>query len=487
MPSLSRKIIKSFSQIFTGQGIGFISGIFSGYFFALFLGPAAYGVWQTAKVFLTYGSFTSLGIPFVMRRDFITLRAEGRTEEANRLAHVSMSYSFLVHPIFSLVFVGIAIFSEVSIAFRASLVLVGLFYIVGIPEGIGQILNRGINDYKTIGRNSIIYGVGTIFLVPFVYFFGFYALLAGYFVIAIIKSWYFYVKRPLDYKWVWDFPVLKKMIVIGFPLFLVTLTSILFTSVDRLLIAGLLDFENVGFYSLSTFLAQPMTLFLSSFGIVIFTQLNECYGKSREPHVIEKQTYIPQKLFSYILPPFIGMGIVALPVLTSVLLPKYTEGIAAAQINIFAILFLKLAAYSSSGLFILDKQKYTALSFFFAGSFKTICSYFALRAGYGIESVAVVSLIAYFTHNSMMLYHINRCLGNSIKIFFTRLHESLAAPLAILVFCLLYLRYNGAIYTAMGIDNPWVQMGLGVLLTLIVGSGFLWQAHKMIKNLLRIK
>ena len=92
---------------------------------------------------------------------------------------------------------------------------------------------------------------------------------------------------------------------------------------------------------------------LSSFSIVIFTQLNERYGKSKESHVVEKQTYIPQKLFSYILPPVIGMGIVALPVLTDLFLPQYREGIAAAQINIFAILFLQLAGFSSSGLFIL--------------------------------------------------------------------------------------------------------------------------------------
>ena len=485
MQSLPQKILKSFSQIFTGQGISFVSSIFSGYFFALFLGPAAYGVWQTARVFLTYGSFTSLGIPFVMRRDFITLRAEGKTEEANKLAHVSMSYSFLVHPLFSLVFIGIAIFSDASMAFRASLVLVGLIYIVGLPEGIGQILNRGINDYKTIGHNAIIYGVGTLILVPFVYWYGFYALLAGYFVITIIKSWHFFLKRPVTYKYVWDFPVLKRMIVIGFPLFLVTLTSVLFISIDRLLIAGLLDFENVGFYSLSTFIAQPITLLLSSFGIVIFTQLNERYGKSKEPHVIEKQTYFPQKVFSYILPPLIGMGIVALPVLANLLLPKYATGIMAAQINIFAILFLKLAEFSSNGLFILNKQKYTAISFFIAGSFKTIGSYWALKAGYGIESVALFSLIAYFLYNTMMLYYINRCLGYSISKFFGRLHESLFCPLTILIVSVVYLRYNIHIFEFFSITNEWIQMLIGILLMCLVSSGFLIKAYFDVKSLLK--
>jgi O-antigen/teichoic acid export membrane protein len=484
MPTLSRKILKSFSQIFSGEGIRFICSVASGYFFALFLGPSSYGIWQTASVFLSYGTFTSLGIPFVMRRDFITLRAEGRIKDAEKLAHVSITFGFIVQPIVALVFIIISLVSKSEFAFRMSILLVGLLYLSQIVSSTGQILHRGFNDYKTVGIGGIIYGIGTLFIVPLVYFYGFYALLISYFILSIINSIYFYRKRPISYKWVWDFPVLKKMIFSGFPLFLVSLISILFTSVDRLLIAGLIDFKNVGLYSLSTFLAQPITLLLSSFSIVIFTQLNERYGASKEPHVIEKHTYIPQKLFSHILPPVIGFAIIALPTLTNVLLPQYTGGIAAAQINIFAILFLKLAGFSSSGLFVLDKQKFTAISFFIAGSLKTIGSYLALKAGYGIESVALFSLIAYFIYNSMMLYHINRSLGNGIKIFLNRLHESLICPVTVLIFCMIYLHYQENVYFSMGVSNLWIQMIIGLVMITLVSSGFLWNAYKMVKKLL---
>ena len=365
-----------------------------------------------------------------------------------------------------------------------SVLLVGLMCLSEFCSSVGQILHRGINDYKTIGVSSIIYGIGTVFIVPFIYFYGFYALLIGYFVLSIVKSVYFYRKRPISYKWVWDFPVLKSMIFTGFPLFLVSLISTLFTSIDRLLIAGLIDFKNVGFYSLSTFISQPIILMLSSFSIVIFTQLNERYGKSKEPHIIEKQTYFPQKLFSYILPPFIGIGVVALPVLTDLFLPQYKEGIAAAQINIFAILFLQLANFSASGLFILDKHKFTALSFFIAGCIKTTGSYFALKAGYGITGVAVLTLIAYFAYNTMMLYHINRNLGNNMKTFLNRLQESLLCPLIILVFCLFYLKYNQVVFSHLGIENQYLRVLIGLVLVCMAGGGFLYNAFKQIKVLL---
>ena len=67
-------------------------------------------------------------------------------------------------------------------------------------------------------------------------------------------------------------------------------------------------------------------------------------------------------------------------------------------------------------------------------------SYTVLKLGYGIEGVAVFTLIAYFSYNSMMLYNINRALGNRIDVFFRRLKEGLACPLIILIFCLVYLQ-----------------------------------------------
>ncbi len=480
--SLSGRIVKSFLQTFTGSGINFVTTLVSSYFYALFLGPSVYGVWQTAKVFLSYGTFTSLGIPFVMRRDFISLRSEGRYAEAERMAHVSITYSYIVNPLIAFVFIFIALVSDSELAVRASLFVVGLLYVTDLVSSLGNILHKGINDYRTVAAADIIYGVGTLCIVPFVYFSGYYALLSGYLGISIAKSLYYFLNRPFPYKWVWDPTLLKKMMFTAFPLFLVTIISTVFLSVDKLLIAGLLNFENVGLYSLSTFLAQPVTILLSSFSIVVFTQLNEKYGKSREAHVIEKQVYIPQRLFSGILPPLIGMGVVALPMLTETLLPKYQGGIAAAQINIFAILFLKLANFSSSGLFILDKLKYTAISFFVAGCLKTFGSYFALKAGYGIESVATLTLAAYFIYNAMMLYYVNLTLGKSVGNFLKRLAESLTCPAFFIAICLLYISYSPEIFAHLGITNGWMQLLAGEAIIITTGAPFVFMAYREIKG-----
>jgi O-antigen/teichoic acid export membrane protein len=480
-----KKIFKSFLQNLTGSGINTISSILSGYFFALFLGPAIYGVWQTARVFTSYGTFTSLGIPFVMRRDFITLRSEGKTEQADRMARVAMSYNFLINPVIAVAFILIAINSSGGIAFKISLILVGVLYITDLFSGIGNIIHKGFNDYKTLAIGDIINGIGTLIIIPFVYFYGYYALLIGVLILSIFKSIYFFLKRPIKYNWLWDYPLLKKMILTAFPIFLLTIISTLFGTIDRLIIAGMLNFENVGLYSLSTFIAQPITLLLSSFSVVLFTHLNQQYGNSKENHVVRKHVELPQQFFSNILPPLIGMGIIALPLLTEVFLPKYSDGIVAAQINIFAILFIKIASFSANGLFVLDKQKYSALAFIIAGIIKTVGSFLGIKLGYGIESVALSSVIAYFFYNAIMLYFVNLHMGNSSKSFILTLLQNLVSPITILFYCLIYVNYHQNIFGMTGISNEWLQLFVGEFLLLIFGSYFIIKGYNLFAHFIK--
>jgi O-antigen/teichoic acid export membrane protein len=476
-----KKLIRSFLQMFSGTGIKTVASIFSGYFFALFLGPAVYGVWQTARVFLSYSTFLSLGIPFVMRRDFIFLRAEGKNKEAETLAQVSMTYSFIVNPLAAVLIICIALITATTTMFKISLVVVGLLYITQLITGIGNILHKGYNDYKTLAIGDIIYGAGLLLIIPIVYFKGYYALLVGYLTLSIIQSAYFFIMRPLPYKWNWNFPLLKKMIFTAFPIFLVTITSTVFASVDRLLIAGMLDFENVGLYSLSSFIAQPVTLLVSSFSIVLFTQLNERYGNSKEPHVISKHVHIPQRFFSNLLPPLMGVGIVCLPVLTQLLLPRYEGGVLAAQINIYAILFIKLAGFSSNALFVLNKQKFTALSFFIAGAIKIAGSYYLIKGGFGIVGVAASTLVAYFIYNALMLFFIQRSTGTSFYEFIMNLVSTAFPAMAIMVVSGLYLLFGDLIIGNLGMHGIWQQTFLGIFIVSIVGLPFLYNAYSMTK------
>ncbi|MEI6853744.1 MAG: polysaccharide biosynthesis C-terminal domain-containing protein, partial [Bacteroidota bacterium] len=446
-----------------------------------------YGIWQTTRIIVGYASFINLGMPFYVQREYPAFIKEAKIDEANNIAHQVISFSFISFPVIALILIGVGLYFPNDFEFSKSMVAIAIWFVLTIPAGIGTIINKATNDYKTVGIGESLFGIGSILLVPFMYYYGFNALLVGFLATTVAQSWYYYKHRPVKYKWYWNTGLLKGMIFTAFPIFLVNIASSVFASADRIIIASMLDFRDVGLYSLSAFISIPISMVVTSFSMVLFTQLNERFGRSVEHHVIEKHVFIPQKIFSNFLPPIIGMGLIAMPLLTQLFLPKYQEGIQAAQINIFAIFFYMLASFSANALFVLNKQKLSALSFFVAGIIKVAGSILAISFGYGISGVAFFSVLGYFIYDSLMLYFVTRSLGYNLYSFVKQLLIKLWCPTVILASSILYVSFYKEVYGYFGIQNVWIQLLLGELFIIIIGFYFFLKAYKIINSFIRGK
>lgn len=480
--SLVKDVLKAFKQMFAGSGVKTLLSIASGYFYALLLGPGIYGVWQTARIISSYASFINLGMPFYVLKEYPALKGENNFSKANNMARTVVSFTFVSFPVVAIILTGFALSFPNDFEFRKSLIVIAAWLFLTIPTGIGMILNTAENDYKTVGIGESIFGIGSILLVPVIYFYGFNALLLGFLLTTVFQSWYYFKNRPVKYNWYWNTSLLRKMIFASFPIFLVNIAAALFATVDRIVIASMLDFKSVGLYSLSSFISSPISLLVSSFSVVLFTQLNKKYGRSTEPHVIEKHVFIPQKIFSNILPPIIGIGFIALPLFTELFLPKYKEGIVAAQIGIFAIFFYMLAGFSANALFVLGKQKLSAFSFLMAGIIKITGSIIAISLGYGISGVAFFSVIGYFFYDGLMLLFVNKSLGYSLKKYLIQLINKLFCPIILLVTSIIYVVFSPELYIIARISNPWIQLIFGEFLVIIIGIFFFNKGYRSIQS-----
>ncbi len=480
--SLNVRIKKSFLQNFSGESVGALLGIVSGFFYAKILGPDIYGVWQTAFVLISYMAFMALGLPFLVKRDYPALVRENKKHEADYIANLVFTFSLFTSGLFCTVLVVWGLLSKGNVLFNHSLWILAAYVLISIPAGYGNIIHKAINDYKTISTAKIMLAVGSVAIIPFIYWFGFYALIFGFAINNVIQSVFYFRRRPIKYKLTWNSAKLKTLLKITFPIFLVTVISTVFGSIDRLLIASMLDFRNVGLYSLSTFLSKPLTLFVSSFAVVLFTQLNEHYGRSTEGHVIDKHVDIPVRFLSGFFPPLIGIGILALPLLTSVFLPKYTGGILAAQINVFSIYFLQMSSFAGNALFVLNKQKLSALSFLIAGTIKTTVSYLGLKQGYGIESVAVASALSYLVYHELMMFFINRSLGRGLAVFFKRSLSDVVCPLIVIAYCTLWISFKNDLSSWSDIQNEWIMLLLVETMLLVITLPFWLRSLKLLKR-----
>ncbi|MEJ7691794.1 oligosaccharide flippase family protein [Daejeonella sp.] len=482
---LKLKIGKSFSYLLTGESIVLLAAFIAGYSYALILGPNDYGVWQTAKVFISYSIVFTFSLPFVMRRDFVMLRSEGRHDEAKKIADLVFTYELFVTPLLSISLLLYAILFITNYLFKISVVTVAFIYLFQFIGGYSNILAKGLNNYQLLKNAGIFNGILTVLSIPVVYIWGIEGLLIFTVVIAICNSIYYYVKRPFNYNIFWDNKLFKSLLVISLPLYLQDISTTIFDSVDRLIIAGYLDFKEVGFYSLASLVIIPLRLFIASFSVVLFTQLNERYGYSKSEEVIEKHVVIPHSILSYVIPPFLGLAVMILPWVVSVFLPKYLPGVLSAQIALFATFLYLLNSFSANALFVLDKQRKTALIFIIVGILKTLLCYLSVIYGYGIVGVAISTVFVFGILDFLMLrtvfQSLNRSNGAFIIYFIREMLPGLWTALGCLIYFNFLMRYLQDVFNL----NQFAVAITGGAFILFFCSPVIVIAYKRIKKLMQ--
>ncbi|MBB2149900.1 lipopolysaccharide biosynthesis protein [Pedobacter gandavensis] len=482
--SILNKVKSSFIQLFTGETVTFFATFLAGYFYALILGPSDYGVWQTAKVFISYSIVFTFSLPFVMRRDFVMLRAEGKHEEARRIADLVFTYELFVTPILSLGLILYSLFYIEAYLLKISMITVGLIYVSQFIGGYSNILAKGLNNYRLLKEASILNAMLTILSIPLVYFWGIKALLIATVIMAIANSVFHYLKRPFNYRIFWDNKLFKTLLVISFPLYLQDISATIFDSIDRLLIARYLNFAEVGFYSLSGLVIIPLRLFISSFSVVLFTQLNEKYGYSKEDSVIEKHVLVPHSILSYLVPPLLGVAVVVLPYVVSIFLPKYLPGIIPAQIALFATFIYLLNSFSANALFVVNKQKKTAIVYLIVGVLKTGLCFLSLFYGYGIIGVALSTVVVYLILEFMMLRIVFIQLKRSFNELLSHFSKLIFPCLWVAIVCIIYIKYLLPYLDRMLPGYTIVVPIVGVCFVLLTSSPLILIGYRRINSLL---
>jgi len=411
--SLSSRILKSISQILSANIFATGAQFISSYFAAIILGPSAFGTLQVSKLSIQYSELSTLSLPFLLRRDLPQLRAEGKTEEAHNLSSAIFSYILFSYSICSIaVFLISFLVKDRLLAY--SLLVYCLIILVHPLVSFGNIISKGLNEYSFLSKITVLHGILTICLIPFIYYFKISGVLWGLLGIDVVLGYLYYSKIEYGYKWNWNTRLLKEKFFVALPLFLADAAAYVFNSVDRLLIASFLSLKEVGYYSISSIVIAPIYIVTSTVSVVLFTHLNEKYGSDTSPAVVRKHFEVPLHIVSTIFPILIGLGLLILPDVIRLALPKYIPGIVSAQILLVGVYFQTTSSFTANAIFLLNQQKKTALSFALSGIFISIMGYIAILMGFGIKGVALSSTLGYMIYNFTLLMVCLRQLGERI-------------------------------------------------------------------------
>ena len=392
------------SSTYIAQAVGMITAIVV----RRGLGPMLMGVWELIKVITRYSEYFNLGISTVAVRDIPFHRAKNDEAQATQIKEVCFTYTILVAFLAAAALITWSIVgqsrlsNEFIIGLRAAAAIVVFTSIYSFFVNMMRAYKNFIILSRLMVINAILMLILALVLLPR---FRLYGMLATVILtLSLCCGYAFFItgyRLRLHFDRVRLFYVLKT----GVPIFLSGLGLMLLMSVDKIIIARLLGFEQLGFYTIASMIIMLLYTLPKSFGIVIFPRMQEDYARGGSAGRIESYLTKPTVLIGSVMPIVIAFAYLAVPVLVHYLLPRYLPGITAFKILMGGMFFLCAAYPSNIFMVTVNKQAHLAAILFGVVVAAALTSCLFLRKGLGLEGVAFAMSLSYAVYFWAITYY----------------------------------------------------------------------------------
>jgi O-antigen/teichoic acid export membrane protein len=166
-------------------------------------------------------------------------------------------------------------------------------------------------------------------------------------------------------------------------------------SIDRIMIAALLDFKQLGYYSLAIMARSYSVGIGKNFSIVIQPYYLESVGeKGIAKSGRDAMNYT--QIAAYFMAMLLSLVFICGGPFVEVILPKFTKGIMAMRIFLLGTFFYSLIPYLSNIVVAIGKQITLVFITTFSILANVLLNFFLVRYGYGINGVATATSTSTF-------------------------------------------------------------------------------------------
>jgi len=221
-------------------------------------------------------------------------------------------------------------------------------------------------------------------------------------------------------------------------------------SVDKIMIIRMIGAKELGFYSIAILAFTYTNTFPKLFGIVIFPNMQEEYGKTDSKDHIIGYVKKPAIIMAYVFPLLLAAAYFAIPVLVHYVLPKYLLGIMSMKILLAGCFFISLTPLAQNFAISINKQAVLIPMTIAAVGLGMGLNYFMIKAGYGINGVALGTSVAYMVYFVILYYYaLKHCEkhANIIK-FFISIFLPFLYAVALILLVEKYVHINGILPNA---------------------------------------
>ncbi len=377
---------------------------------ARFLGPSLYGLWNALSIILEYNRYTHLGVLNAMNREVPFYRGKKDYTKVREIRNTGFTVACIPSFIIGLVIVLISIFitGRVEIKWVMALRVIAILVFMRQLWDFFSLLLRSDNKFVFLSKMQILFSAVDLLLIStLVIRFGFrgflWATALNY--IWIIGYMLYRVRRRYNLRFYLNRNLLVYLAKIGILMTVIGVILSLRTAIDRLMIIRFLGVTYLGYFGISYVLIQFIFFIPSAISQIMYPRLVERYGSSnKDIGALRNYMEISTQVLAYSMPLLIGEVFLLLPFGVRLLLPQYTPGIFAAQITILGLFFFSTGMMAGNFLVTTNRLYWYLGCACVAAIINFILDYFFLKAGFGINGVALGGLlITSFIYASLVL------------------------------------------------------------------------------------
>ncbi len=360
------------------------------------LNPHGFGLWSLLSIIPTYSRYLHLGCRDYMR--FAVPRLEAQDDDdAIRRIEISVFWGSLTPNIgVAIALLILASMNRFDTDVRAGLAVMAVLTVLTCVYEFYATLMKGHQLFRALShgmylRNTVQL-VLSVFLMMHLGLYGLFIALPLSLIFGLI-----YLNRCCSFNPFGGFSraAYFEMVREGWPLTAFTFLMTLMITSGRLLVAGWLTTEEVGYYALATLALRGMLNFPGAAREVVEPRMMQELDTLQSETMLDRYLYRPLVINACYLPLIIAPLYFLLPPIIEWLLPRYTPGIVPLQTVLLGFYFLAVF-YPMRGIIVAHRQQKAAALLAGIGVLINIgLSLLALTAGFGIIGVAGANSASY--------------------------------------------------------------------------------------------
>jgi O-antigen/teichoic acid export membrane protein len=405
--SILKNISRYSSSYFYQNVLGFISAIIK----PMLLKPELYGLWNLLTLISYYAHNTDLGTHGSMRYLIPFNKSKKEYQKINEIKGSTYFGSLYLRIFFVTILLIVSLMLDIDLKVRVGLFTIAIVIILEWYHEYYISLLKSYENFRLITKARYLWStIMFVLSIILIYLFNIYGMYITIIISYLSVIAYLRVKSPLDSHTRFQFHLFKDLVKIGFPIMLFNLFMLLITSTDRIIVSAYLGIEQLGYYGI---VVMVFNFLMQMPGVVIDViepRLMSRTEKDSQEEILNQYFFKPIINTAYFMPFFIAPVFFVLPIIISLILPRYIDSIIPVQIMVFGGYFLSMS-YMTRGFIVANNWQFKVLVWMVFGLvINIILTMVLLIKGMGLQGVVLGSSISYFIlFLSLILFIRKRC------------------------------------------------------------------------------